>query len=139
MRPSLIYELLNMDVSLKTKLGGADRILEAQSVDQRWCDTGCMITLNMAEMDMRSIGKGPRTLEVNVHQPWDESRDYTKIDEILFRVDKLLLPVENEIGSDNVRVSQIRRLGRSGNQTDEAWRTITRQATYGVLWAEYLL
>lgn len=139
MRPSLIYELLDLDNTLRVILGGTGRIREAQSVDERWVDTGHMVTLNMAEMDMRSIGKGPRTLEVNVHKPWDIDRDYTSIDGILSRIDYLLLPVENEYGSDNVRVSQIRRIGRSGNDVDEAWRTITRQATFGVLWDEYPL
>lgn len=138
MRPAWVFEILDQDTILTNLLGGPGRIMEAQSVDERWKDDGHILTLNMRETDLNVvIGKGPRTLEVNVHKPWDIDRDYTSIDAILARIDYLYMSVEDEAGSDDVRVYQIRRGGRSGNDADEVWRTITRQATFGVSWDEF--
>lgn len=140
MRPNGLYSSINSDATLTTLLGGPGRILESQSVDARPKDDGYFLTLSFSETLMSSvsaISKGPRTLEVNVHHPMDIDRDYAKIDKIINRIDVIYLGMENFSGSDNVRITKIRRIGRSGNDVDEGWRTITRQATYGVLYDEY--
>jgi hypothetical protein len=83
------------------------------------------------------LSRGERTVTVAVHRNWEIDRDFSPIDKILNRIDALLLNVENESGTDGVRVTSIRRSGRSGNMADEGWKTITRTSTYGVLYDEY--
>lgn len=139
MRPSALQELLVGDSILESLGIVEDRIMEAQSVDERWKNTGRFLTFNLREPSfstISAISKGPRTLEVNVHQI-DDDRDYTAIDKILNRIDEIYLPIEDFKGTDGVRVSQVRRGGRSGNDVDEAWHTITRQGTYRVSYDEY--
>lgn len=140
MRPMALFELLDGNSELEALGVNADRMKEAESVDNRWVDDGYFLTLSMAEILMSGVSalsRGPRTLEINVHHPWDDDRDYAPITQILNCIDRIYLPVENFEGSDGIRITGIRRIGRSKNQTDEGWRTITRQATYGVLYDEY--
>jgi hypothetical protein len=57
-------------------------------------------------------------------------------DRILNRVDDILLPIEHKTGSDGMRITCIDKQGRSGNLIDDGWKTIARNATYGVLYDE---
>ena len=140
MMPSVIYELLAADEQLEDLGITSDRIVESQSVDSRPFNDGFFVTISFEELIMSAvtiIARGPRTMTVAVHQNWDTGRDYRPIDKILNRIDQLLLPIEQAIGSDGVRVSKVMRQGRSANMADEGWKTITRTATYGVLYDEY--
>ena len=49
----------------------------------------------------------------------------------------VLLNLELATGTDNLRLTCVTRQGRSGNLVDEGWETISRTATYGVLYDEY--
>ena len=82
------------------------------------------------------LEKGPRTFVVAVHTSSDETRDYSIIDKIISRVSEIYREMENVSGADGCRVSQVRCRGRSGNLVDEAWKTINRTVTYGVLYQE---
>jgi len=135
MMPSIIYETLagSMDDLGVT----ADRIMEAESLDERPFDAGYFVVVSFGEELPAVAGLlAPRTMTIAVHYPWDKDRDYVPITRIINRVDQLLLPLELIKGQDGVQVSQIRRSGRSGNLSDEGWRTITRTATYGVSYDE---
>ena len=131
MRPILIYDLLN------TIQPG--RVHESQSLDSRPHADGYFITVNMEESTIANsaIGRGPRTITIAVHHNADIDRNYGPITDILNSIDDVILPITDQIGSDGVRVSQVKRQGRSGNLLDEGWNTITRTATYGVLYNEY--
>jgi hypothetical protein len=140
MIPNRIYQGLANDSQLTTLLGGAGRIIESQSVDKRPYADGFFLTVSFEEMLMSgvsAISKGPRTMTIAVHHPFDIDRDFATLTSILNRVDELLLPLEGVAGSDGLHITAIRRQGRGGNQVDEGWKTITRTATYGVLYDEY--
>lgn len=140
MIPNKIYQELANDTQLETLLGGEQRIIESQSVDQRPFSEGYFLTISFEEMLMSgvsSLAKGPRTCTVAVHHPFDIDRDFATLTSILNRVDEVLLPLEDTAGSDGLRITSIRRQGRGGNQVDEGWKTITRTTTYGVLYDEY--
>ncbi|KWX19888.1 hypothetical protein AFM11_33455 [Mycolicibacterium wolinskyi] len=137
MIPSVCHELLAGDSALNTLGITADRIKERQSVDIRPFDSGHFIVVSADEqLYVPSINRGPRTLTVWVHTPWDRSRNYREIDRILNRIDDIYSGVTHAVGSDDVRVTMIRKTGRSGNLRDEGWKTIARNATYGVLYDE---
>jgi hypothetical protein len=140
MMPNLLYQKLANDSEL-FKLGiNSTRIIESQSVDERPFNDGYFITVAFEELLLASpskLSRGERTVTVAVHRNWEIDRDFSSIDKILNRIDILLLNVENESGTDGVRVTSIRRSGRSGNMADEGWKTITRTSTYGVLYDEY--
>lgn len=145
MIPIVIYEKLADDETLQDYGVNGDRIFELQSLDERPFDNGYFIVINWQESTVYSqtytgmgngIPKAPRVMMVWVHTPKDQTRDYRQIDRILNRIDDLLLPMEHQTGSDNIRVTCIARQGRSGNLIDDGWKTIARNATYGVLYDE---
>jgi hypothetical protein len=146
MLPVVIYQKLANDTYLQQQCGiTASRIFELQSVDERPCDDGFFIIVNWQESTIYSqtytgmrngITKAPRVMMIWVHSPKDIGRNYRPIDKILNRIDDLLLPVEHETGSDGIRVTCIDKQGRSGNLVDDGWKTIARNATYGVLYDE---
>ena len=139
MMPNLIIQTLVADTNLHNLGITPDRIRESQSWDERPTD-GYFLSINFEEMlfsSVTSISKGPRTMTVAVHHPWDLDRGYETLTSILNEVDDCLLPLEALAGSDGLRITSVRRQGRGGNQVDEGWKTITRTATYGVLYDEY--
>ncbi len=144
MIPSIIYERVTTDSSLQSIAGiSAGRVFELQSVDKRPFDSGCFIVFNWQESVSfggfamnSSIAKAPRTLTVWVHSPMDRGRDYRQIDKVLNRIEEIFLSMEQQKGTDNVRVTCIDKQGRSGNLIDDGWKTITRNATYRVLYDE---
>lgn len=140
MMPSVIYELLAADEQLDDLGITADRIMESQSIDSVPFNDGYFVTISFEEQllsQVSALARGPRTVTIAVHHNWNLDRNYAPIDKILNRIDQVLLPVEQAIGDDGVRVTRIQRQGRSANMADEGWKTITRTATYGVLYDEY--
>lgn len=142
MIPSIIYESLSSDNELANLGIDANRIIESQSVDTRPFSDGYFLTISFEEMVMSnatSLSRGPRICTVAVHHPWDDDRDFEPLTAILNKIDAVLLPMEATTGGDGLRVTAVRRQGRSGNLVDEGWKTITRTATYGVLFNEYMV
>lgn len=131
MEPILLWEILD------TILSG--RAYESQSLDTRPHADGYFFTINMEESTIANsaISRGPRTVTVAVHHNAEIDRDYGPITRLLNLVDLAFQQIDDDSGSDGVRVSQVKRQGRSGNLLDEGWNTITRTATYGVLYNEY--
>ena len=112
----------------------ATRIFEAESIDTRPVTDGYFIVVSFEEeIDPVNIKLyGPRHITVAVHHSYDLDRDFEPITKILNAIDAALLPIEQVSGSDGIRVSQVRRGTRSGNNVDEGWKTITRTSTFGV-------
>lgn len=140
MLPMVVYETLSGDEDLEDLGITNGRILELQSVDERPYDEGYFVILNWQESTtflQTAIKKAPRILTVWVHTPKDTTRDYRIVDRILNRIDNLLLNIEQQTGSDSTRVTCVMKQGRSGNLIDDGWKTIARNATYGVLYDEY--
>lgn len=141
MIPVAVFERIVNDNELNSHGITSSTVFELQSVDERPLDTGYFVILNWQESSLfapgrNSVNKAPRILTVWVHTPLDRSRDYAPIDRILNRIDSILLSIEQEIGTDGVRVTCVTRQGRSANLIDDGWKTIARNATYGVLYDE---
>ena|ERR1700754_1396789 len=145
MYPSILAELIGNDSELNALGITPSRIKELQSQDKRPFESGYFLIFNWQESTLftqtytgmqNGIPKAPRVLQLWVHTPWDRSRNYRPIDAILNRVDALFDGVEHATGADGVRVTMVRKAGRSANLTDEGWKTIARNATYGVLYDE---
>lgn len=142
MMPNIIYQTLAEDEQLELLLGGPNRIKEAQDIQSRVADDGFWISVSFDETTIiapTKVSRGPRTITIAVHRPEEQGRDYDSITSILNRIDELILPIEDEAGTDGIRVTSIRRSvpSRTGNLVDEGYRTATRAATYGVLHQEY--
>ena len=140
MMPSIIYEILAADSELTAMLAtfnGGPAILELQSVDERPVEDGYFIIIDMQETyTMLQQLIGPRTMQIWVHNPLDDNRDYRQITRIFNRIDALLLPIINQTGTDGIACSQVFRHGRSRNTYDPAWKTTTRNALYTVAYDE---
>lgn len=140
MLPMAIYESIVDDNELQNLGISEGKVFELQSVDERPVDSGYFVVINWQESTVYSnntgINKAPRFMMIWVHTPQDETRDYRLIDRILNRLDDILLPIEHKTGSDGMRVTCITKQGRSGNLIDDGWKTIARNATYGVLYDE---
>lgn len=138
MMPSIIAELLENDSDLSALLGNGASVFELQSVDERPKQDGYFIIIDMQEGDYVPFPGhiGPRTMQIWVHNPLDNDRDYRPINRILNRIDDLILPIENQIGTDGVRCTSITQHSRSRNTYDPAWKTTTRAALYTVAYDE---
>lgn len=139
MRPSLIHELLVADATLQGLGIDADRIMESQSIDTRPFDSGVFLTVSFEETSYTlPINRGPVIMTLAGHIPMDDGRDFTDIHIALNAAQVVLTAIENGVGNDGVRVGQASPLGRGANQTDEGWMTLTKTATYRVLYDESL-
>lgn len=137
MMPSIIAEILENDSVLTALLGNGQRIFELQSLDERPVHDGYFVIIDMQETYTLLVQHlGPRTMQIWVHNPLDNDRDYGQITKILNRIDKLLLPIINQTGADGVLCSQVFVHGRSRNTYDPAWKTTTRNALYTVAYDE---
>lgn len=143
MMPNLIPQLLNADSQLTTLLGSGTRIAESHTWGTKELPRptdGYWLSVTYEEMSMSpvsSIAKGPRNITIAVHHPWEIDRDFDTLTSILNRVVEILIPVEQQSGTDGIRVTEIKRRGRSRHYEDEGWQTITMSQTFGVLYDEF--
>lgn len=82
-----------------------------------------------------AVRRGPHTLTVWVHEPAENSTDYTKIVDTLRTVQNTLESITSTPGEDGIRVLDVAFQGDSGNLYDPGFKTITRNSTYRVLLA----
>ena len=145
MTAQAVFDTLAADEYLAVLGISAANIFEIQSLDERPVHRGPFMVFKWEEStiytssysgSVNGIDRAPRTLQVWVHVPWDESREFNLIDAILNRVDKILDEMEHVPGADGYTVTVVRKAGRSGNLRDEGFKTITRNAIYGVLYHE---
>jgi hypothetical protein len=138
-----IFDTLTRDSELNALGINESNVFEAQSVDERPVHEGPFIILRWEEptnytqsysSSLNGIHRAPRTLTVWVHISWDETREFDLIDTILDRVDKVLDEMEHVPGQDGYTVTVASTAGRSGNLSDEGFKTITRNAVFGVLY-----
>jgi hypothetical protein len=138
-----IFDTLAADTELNALGIDETKIFEANSVDERPTHSGPFMILKWEEStvytssysgSLNGIQRAPRTLTVWVHIPWDDTREFDLIDTILNRVDKVLTAMEHVVGQDGYTVTLANPAGRSGNLSDEGFKTITRNAVFGVLY-----
>jgi hypothetical protein len=145
MQPSVIYERLAANEALAGLIGTTSpiadntRIYELQSLKERPknVDTGYFIIIDMQESDIQYGRATPRMMQIWVHGLLEWSPDYGKIVQIQNQIDRVILPLVHQTGTDGIRLTQIRAEGRSRNLTDPGWKTATRNALYGVLYDEF--
>ena len=138
MMPSILYEALAKDPVL-ADLGLKKRIYEDMSTDERPTSDGIFIVVSFRETALTSkapLNKGPRTVIIAVHQPDHLVRSFDKINKVIERVTEIYLKIVQQSGEDKVRVTQIKLTGKSAQRDDPGWKTLTRTATYGVLYQE---
>ena len=140
-----IFDTISTDSQLAALGITEDRIFEIQSLDERPFHSGPFVVFKWEESTIytqtytgmqNGIDRAPRVLQIWVHIPMDETREYDLIDQILNRIDIVLDGMEHVQGSDGYTVTLARKAGRSGNLVDEGYKTITRNAVYGVLYRE---
>lgn len=145
MTASVLMERLKADSILNDDLEVAGYIFEQQSLGKRPRHDGPYVVFNWQESTLYSqtytgmqngIDKAPRVLQVWAHFPKDVSTDYDDLNRILNRIDAIFGELIHQTGTDNQRVTMVRKAGRSANLQDEANKTITRHAVYGVLYDE---
>lgn len=135
MRPSGLYERLATDADLLVLGVSPSRIKEYQATDTRPFDSGYFLIVRMNEFSYVSgVERGPRNVEIRCHVPWNRTRNYDTIEQILNRVDQIYKETEQFTGQDGTVISQIRKTGRSENARDEGWETLYQSSTYHVLY-----
>ena len=145
MTAQAVFDTLAADTGLPVLGITEDRIFEIQSIDERPVHSGPFMVFKWEEStiytssyssSLNGIDRAPRTLQIWVHIPWDETRQYDLIDSILNRVDAVLDAMEHVPGADGYTVTVVNKAGRSGNLRDEGFKTVARHAVYGVLYRE---
>lgn len=136
MTPIALFDAITADATLNALGITADTVFESQSLrgDERPHAQGLFVVIDVLEPTFDAVlRRGSRTVDVAVHVADDITRSYATIDSILNAVDSALLPLEHVTGTDNVRVTCVRRVGRSGNLVDPGWHAIFRHAAHSVL------
>ena len=143
MTVSAIFDTLAADTELNDLGIDETKIFESHSIDERPVHSGPFMVLKWEEptnytssysASANGIQRAARTLTVWIHIPWDETREFDLIDTILNRVDEILTGMEHVPGVDGYTVTVANPAGRSGNLADEGFKTITRNAVFGVLY-----
>ena len=138
-----IFDTLAASTELNALGIDETKIFESHSIDERPVHSGPFMVLKWEEPtnytssytgSVNGIQRAPRTLTVWVHIPWDETREFNLIDQILDRVELILDGMEHVPGLDGYTVTLANPAGRSGNLADEGFKTITRNAVFGVLY-----
>lgn len=80
------------------------------------------------------LSRAPRVLTLWVHSLQEVSTDFEHIDKIIDRIDYLFSQLENSPGTDGYTITEIRNSGRSGDLEDEVLNTVSRNASYAVLY-----
>ncbi len=127
-----VLGLLAYDPVLQSVYGiNLNKIWPAQSVDTV-PRKNPFILLRWEEETMQKGGFGRReVLTVWVHEARESSTDFGRINEILDRVEEILMGAISVSGVDGV-LTQVTYNGRSGELNDEGYKTITRNAAFTV-------
>ena len=125
-----VFQLIYTDAILNSVYGiNESRVWSAQAIDVI-PRKGYTIFLRWEESTRQRGGFGDReVLTVWVHTPRETSGDYTGINEILDRVEEILLTAIHVQGVDGV-LTQVTYNGRSPELNDEGFKTITRNAAF---------
>lgn len=127
-----VLGLLAYDPVLQSVYGlNLNNIWPAQSVDVVPRKKPFII-LRWEEETLQRGGFGRReVLTVWAHEARESSTDYGRINEILDRVEEILMGSIHISGVDGV-LTQVTYNGRSGELNDEGYKTITRNAAFTV-------
>lgn len=138
MSRALVETLLTTDEALAALGIDETSVFNQNDVMERPKNDGPFIIVRWEEVTLSGLaprlGRGSRLLTIWVHSPKEISTDFNALDEIIEAIDALLLPLENEAGTDGYSITNVRKSGVSGDLYDEGLNTVTRNAGYGVLY-----
>jgi len=105
------------------------------SLEERPIASGPFAILRWGEIDRPPfIGVNPpMRLTIWFHWPSEETNDFSKLDNAIDICDNLLSGLGGESGIDGYTVTCVRPTGRSGDLKDDGFQTITKNASYEVL------
>jgi hypothetical protein len=128
-----VFKAISEDPTLNLLDITADTVFPNWASKTRPSDTTPFIILRWQEETKEINMDGPRMLDVWVHIPMEISSDYGRLDEILYFVTKALRALIQKPGEDGFTVTQIIEHGKSADFYDNAYDTISRNASFGVL------
>lgn len=141
MSRAAVFTALTTDPDLIEMGIDEDHVFPNYSMDGRPSD-GKFLILRWEESTFNSqtytgmrngMKRAPRVLTVWAHQPLEISNDFGEIDEILSRVEDVLSELEHVAGADGYTVTCVQPNGKSRDLKDDAFNTICRTSTFGVL------
>lgn len=106
------------------------------TLEERPIQTGPFMILRWGEVDRPPFPgvQSPMRLTLWAHWPLEETNDFSKIDNLLDICDTTLSEMNGESGFDGYTVTNVRATGRSGDLKDDGFQTITKNASYEVLY-----
>lgn len=126
-----VYHLLAEDAELANL--GVETVETDYSLETRPNDGIFLIIRWGAQTIRNAIRHGPLTLSIWAHQPEEYGSDYTQINKILNRCQKLLENTEQVVGGDGIRVVEAAFQGYGPCLYDPGFKTICRSTTYRIL------
>ena len=128
-----VFQLLSTDSILNSVYGiNESRVWPTQALDTA-PRKGPFLILRWEERTVERGGFGATDiLTVWAHVAREHSTDYGPLNEILERVEEILLLATHVVGVDGV-LSTVDYNGRSPHLNDEGYKTITRNAQFTVL------
>ena len=145
MSRAVVYDAIVNDSELNALGITSDTVFPNYANDKRPTDTGPFIIIRWESQPYlgasrlggfgsgSGMGRGARDMTVWVHIPKEQSTDFTRIDAILDRLDDILTPLEHEAGADGYTLTCVRPTGRGGDNRDDGFDTIVRNAAYKIL------
>jgi hypothetical protein len=125
-----VFQLIHTDAILNSVyLINESRVWNAQALDTM-PRKGHTVVLRWEESTRQRGGFGDReVLTIWVHAARESTTDYGAINEILDRIEEILLNAINIQGADGV-LTQVIYNGRSPELNDEGYKTIVRNAAF---------
>jgi hypothetical protein len=133
-RAAFITALFN-DPQLNSLGLNQDTIFHNYSSEERPRDNGPFLILRWgitAPPRFNGAVKSPESVRVWCHWPLQVTNDYTKIINVLDRVDYVVTQLRDVTGSDGYTLSFVTVGGRSEDLIDDGFGTITKNAEYQV-------
>lgn len=135
MSSGAVVKAILSDPGLISKAGGTDFVFPDYALEEA-PRNGVFVILRWGGQDVTpGIRKGPVDLTVWVHEPVENSTDYTKIIGVLGDIRIILETMSDDPGPDGVCVRDVAFQGSSGNLYDPGFKTITKNSLYRVLLA----
>ena len=130
-----VFNALTTNEALNTLGIDLDSVFHNYTLEERPIKAGPFVILRWGEMD-RPPFKGVKSfvrLTLWVHWPLEETNDFSKIDNLLDICDEVLENMNGESGIDGYTITCVRSTGRSGDLKDDGFQTISKNASYEVL------
>ena len=123
-----VYDLLTLDFTLNTLGINPNTVFQTNTVDDP--PTRPFVVIRWEVKTGFLDNHGPQNLSIWAH---DERGDYERVDDILFRVETILLNAVHIVGADGNILTSAEYLSSSEDLYDDGYQTITRYSTFRTL------